>query len=392
MEAEVELTGMTAVRELTTALQRIRSQMAVDTAIVLTLDPTRRVLEPFAISGLDRSRQGAWVRVPVGRGFAGEVAANRGPVVLDEVTETNVYNPILRESGVRSLAGIPLFDEGDLIGVLHIGSFTPRHFDDDDVADLAELSTEIVELIRHTRTGAMHTAALVLQRSLIPTIPPRVPGLDIAGRYVPAEGDLGGDWYDVFRLPGGRLSLVMGDVVGHGLPAAVIMGRLKSALRAYALTHDDPAQVLTLLDFDMSQFEPDVMATVIYGVTSEPYDKVTFSAAGHWPPILAHADGTSTIIEARHDLALGVDPNTRRTTFEVMLEPGGALCLFTDGLLEVQHDADPHLMLEALAARVAAIDTRESAELNSSRLLSDVMGTNANPDDIALLLVRRLPD
>jgi serine phosphatase RsbU (regulator of sigma subunit) len=390
MEEQRELTGMTAVRELTTALQRIRSQMRVDTAVVLTLDPTRRVLEPFAISGLDRSRQGAWVRVPVGKGFAGTVAAGRGPVVIDEVTEANVYNPILRESGVRSLAGIPLLDEGDLVGVLHVGSFTPRHFDDADVAALTTLSAEIVELIRHTRTGAMHTAALVLQRSLMPTIPPRVQGLDIAGRYVPAEGDLGGDWYDVFKLPNGRLSLVTGDVVGHGLLAAVVMGRLRSALRAYALIHDDPAQVLTLLDFHMAQFEPDVMATVMYGVTAEPYDTVTFSAAGHWPPIVAHADGTSSIIEARHDLALGVDPRSRRTTFDVTLEPGGALCLFTDGLLEVNHDTDPHQVLKALAARVAELDPRESAELNSSRLLSDAVGTSANVDDIALLLVRRL--
>lgn len=391
MEAARELTGMTAVAELTTSLRRIRSRLDADTAVVLTLDPTRRVLEPFAMSGLDRSQR-IWVRVPVGKGFAGKVAATRVPIVLDEVTESNVFNPVLRDSGLRSLAGVPLFDDQDLIGVLHVGTFTPRRFDDEDVAELTVLGAEVVELIRHTRTGAMHTAALVLQRSLIPTIPPRVPGLDIAGRYVPAEGDLGGDWYDVFKLPDGRLSLVMGDVVGHGLPAAVVMGRLKSALRAYALTHDDPADVLKLLDFDMSQFEPDVMATVVYGVASEPYERVTFSAAGHWPPIVATGGGDAMIADGPRDLALGVDPNAKRSTFEIRLEPGGALCLFTDGLLEVQHDTDPDEVLKTLAARVANLDATESAELNSSRLLSDVMGTSANLDDIALLLVRRLPD
>jgi len=141
---------------------------------------------------------------------------------------------------------------------------------------------------------------------------------------------------------------------------------------------------------EISQFEPDALATVIYGVTSEPYDKVTFSAAGHWPPIVAHTDGSSTIVEAAHDLALGVDASVQRTTFDVLLEPGGALCLFTDGLLEVQHDVDPEQVLKALAARVAELDASESAELNSSRLLSDIMGTRANLDDVALLLVRRL--
>lgn len=390
MEAARELTEMTGARALTMTLRRVRATLGADTAIVLTLDPTGRVLEPFAMSGLDRSRR-AWVRVPVGKGFAGEVADTRGPVVVDQVTRANVYNPILRESGVHSLAGVPLFDDGDLIGVLHVGSFTPREFDDDDVAKLTDMSDEVVELIRHTKTGAMHTAALVLQRSLIPSIPPRVPGLDIAGRYVPAEGDLGGDWYDVFTLPDGRIGLVMGDVVGHGLPAAVVMGRLKSALRAYALTHDDPARVLSLLDFDMSQFEPDVMATVIYGVADEPYETFTFSAAGHWPPVVGGAHGDATIADVPHDLALGVDPNMPRTLFEVALEPGGVLCLFTDGLLEVQHDADPQEVLKSLATRVAQLDASESAELNTSRLLADVMGTTANLDDIALLLVRRIP-
>ena len=104
------------------------------------------------------------------------------------------------------------------------------------------------------------------------------------------------------------------------------------------------------------------MATVIYGVTSEPYDKVTFSAAGHWPPIVAHADGSSTIVEAAHDLALGIDASVQRTTFDVVLEPGGALCLFTDGLLEVQHDVDPEQVLKDLAAHVAELDASESAD------------------------------
>ena len=102
MKAERDLREFADARELTTALRRIRSKLGADTAIVLTVDPTGRVLEPFAMSGLDRSRR-AWVRVPIGKGFAGQIAANRAPVVLDEVTKTTVYNPILRESGVRAL-------------------------------------------------------------------------------------------------------------------------------------------------------------------------------------------------------------------------------------------------------------------------------------------------
>ena len=212
----------------------------------LTLNATRTVLEPFAMSGIGMSRR-AWARIPVGRDSPG-IASTRDPVVLDEVTETNVLNPVLRQHGVRSLAGVPLVDHGRLIGVLHVGSFTTRHFGDVDLATLSESAAELVEIIRDEISGAEHTAALVLQRSLMSTIAISVPGLDIAGRYVPAEGDLGGDWYDLFTQPDGGLAFVIGDVAGHGLHSAVVMGRLKSALRAYSLISDDPSQVLGLLD------------------------------------------------------------------------------------------------------------------------------------------------
>ena len=161
-----------------------------------------------------------------------------------------------------------------------------------------------------------------------------MPGLDIAARYVPAEGDLGGDWYDVFSLPGDRIGVVMGDVVGHGLGAAVVMGRLKSALRAYALVCDTPSEVLSLLDRKISHFEPGVLATVIYGVTEEPYDEITFSTAGHWPPIVVDASGAPRQPLAPQGLMLGVDPGRGRRDFTVALPPLATLCLFTDGLLK----------------------------------------------------------
>jgi stage II sporulation SpoE-like protein len=106
-----------------------------------------------------------------------------------------------------------------------------------------------------------HTAALVLKRSLLPTLVSRREGLDIPARYIPAEGDLGGDWYDVLDLRGERVGILMGDVVGHGLEAAVVMGRLRTALRAYALEHDDPAEVLSRLD-----------------------TKISYSRSVRWPP------------------------------------------------------------------------------------------------------------
>jgi putative methionine-R-sulfoxide reductase with GAF domain len=386
-EVLLSATGLSE-REPSHLLRTIRSQLAADTAVILVLDPTRTVLEPFAMSGVGRSRR-VWARIPVGKGFAGRVAVSRAPVVLDQVSDTNVFNPVLRQNGVRSLAGVPLLDEDKLIGVLHVGSRTPRHFGDVELEQLHRFAGEVVTVIRDTTAGAEHTAALVLQHSLLPSVPPTVPGLDVAGRYVPAEGDLGGDWYDVFELPNGHIGFVMGDVAGHGLRAAVVMGRLKAALRAYALTSDDPAEVLALLDRKMSYFEPTAMATVVYGVTQEPYETVRFSSAGHWPPVIGRPDGTSEIVESPRNLALGVDLEVPRSVFEVHLDPGAVLCLFTDGLVEISHEADPQQLLESLADRIACLDASESADLSCSRLLADTIGSTANFDDIAVMLIRR---
>ena len=369
-------------------LRQIRSRLDADTAVILTTDPTRTVLEPFATSGLGRSRR-AWARIPLGKGFAGTVAASRAPVVLHEVNEATVINPILRQTGVRSLAGVPLLDNDTLIGVLHVGSRSHRRFSDAELAVLTESARSVVEAIRDTTTGAEHTAALVLQHSLIPSTPPDVRGLDIAGRYVPAEGDMGGDWYDVFPLPDQRLGFVIGDVVGHGLRAAVVMGRLKASLRSYALVRDDPAEVLSLLDRKMSYFEPTAMATVIYGVAREPYDSVLLSSAGHWPPVLSQPGIGAEPVEAPRNLALGIDVDVPRTSVEFPLAPGAALCLFTDGLLEIRRDQDPGSVVGMLASRLADLDPAESADLQCSRLLADTIGSQANLDDIALLLIRR---
>ena len=373
--------------DLDDLLGRIREHVNADTAVVLTLDATRTVLEPYAMVGIRRARR-AWARVPVGRGFAGRIASTRGPIILDEVTKDNVYNPVLRQQGVQALAGVPLIDHGRVTGVLHVGSFKPRQFSDRDIRILTDLAAELVQTISEVARTAEHTAALVLQRSLAPALPSAIPGLDVGARYVPADGDLGGDWYDIFELPEGRLGFVMGDVVGHGLHAAVVMGRLKSALRAYALVAPEPIDVLTMLDHKISRFEPGITATVIYGLTHEPYDRVDFSSAGHWPPLLSH-QGQATVVDVVPNLPLGVHSNASRSTFHVHLQPGDAVCLYTDGLLELGRQESPDKALNNLMGEVASLDPLESADLNCSRIIANLLGEHTNDDDIALLLIRR---
>src|SRR5204863_5015805 len=116
-------------------------------------------------------------------------------------------------------------------------------------------------------------AAAALQRSLLPSPLPATAGAQMAVRYVPGEGTVGGDWYDVFTLPSGQLGVVIGDMTGSGLPAAVIMGRMRSALRAYALDTCDPAEVLARLVRKMQHFEPGAVATVAYVVFDPSLDR-----------------------------------------------------------------------------------------------------------------------
>src|SRR5580704_7929653 len=228
---------------LITLLSRVREILDADTAAVLLLDNSGRQLIATAASGLEEEvSQG--VRIPVGRGFAGRIAAERQPVILDHVDHTTVLNPILWARGIRSMAGVPMMAGSRVIGVMHVGSLTSRRFTEHDVELLQMAADRAAVAVQSMNAQADRLAAAALQRSLVPTALPAVAGAELAGRYIPGDGTVGGDWYDVFTLPSGELCVVIGDVAGSGLPAAVIMGRMRSALRAYALETRDPAEVL----------------------------------------------------------------------------------------------------------------------------------------------------
>lgn len=377
--------------EVSQLLAAVREEMGTDTAVMLLVDATGSVLEPVAASGLDETLR-ASARVPFGQGFAGTVAATGKPMVLDEVNNETVVNPMLRRRGLRSLLGVPLTWEGSVIGVLHVGSLVPRDFTADDTTLLSELAGEVATFFKHRSLAEEHTAALVLQRSLIPTVPPMVPGLDIAGRYLPAEGDLGGDWYDVFTLPGERVGIVMGDVLGHGLPSAVVMGRIRSALRAYALIEQSPARVLEMLDRKISHFEAGVLATVVFAVAEAPYDRFTISSAGHWAPLVAVEGAPTVQADTARDPLLGVAPESPRHEVQIDVPSGGSLCFFTDGLIEQRQDPDMLIDPECGIAVVAdSVSAAASAESNCISILAGAVHQVGNRDDIALLVVRREP-
>ena len=286
-------------------VDRAREALGADTSAILLLDHRSGQLVATAASGLEEEVQQG-VRIPVGRGFAGRIAAQGHPVVLDEVDHTKVINPILLEKGIRSLMGAPLLADGKVIGVLHVGTMSPRAFTGEDV-NLLQLAADRAAVAVQALTARVDRAATeALQRSLVPSALPAVGGLELAARWVPGTGKVGGDWYDVFPLPGGEVCAVIGDVAGTGLPAAVIMGRIRSVLRAYALQTADPAEVLDRLDRKMRYFEPDALATVLCAMVSPSRDQIRICSAGHLPPIIARPGQPAVVAEIAPNVLIGV--------------------------------------------------------------------------------------
>ncbi|MFF1610595.1 PP2C family protein-serine/threonine phosphatase [Amycolatopsis sp. NPDC058278] len=381
--APAEHLGLTEL--LTETLRRLRDAMAVDTATVLRYQANGRQLVATAAAGIEEEvHQG--VRVPVGSGFAGRVALERAPVILDHVDESTVVNSLLWERGLRSMLGVPMVAGNELVGVLHVGSVAPRQFGESEVATLQLLADRLAMAVQVEALEENRTATMALQRSLLPSSLPEVPGLAFGARYVPgAETGLGGDWYDLFSLPGDRLGVVMGDVSGHGLDAAVIMGRLRSALRAYALDCESPAEVLAKLDRKANHFEHGAMATVAYGIIGPAREALTLSLAGHLPPVLALPGEAGRLVEAPPDPPIGLTIGTpeRRTTV-IDLPPESVLVFYTDGLVE-RRDRPVDVGMGQLAEAVRAGEP----ERVCAQVMARMIGHRPAQDDVALLALRR---
>jgi sigma-B regulation protein RsbU (phosphoserine phosphatase) len=381
---DVALTNLDVEDLLDELLTRVRDVLDVDTAAVLLIDQASGDLVATAASGLEEEvRQG--VRIPMGAGFAGRIAAEVRPIVLEDVEHADIYNPILRDKGIRSLLGTPLVIEGRVIGVIHVGSLSTRRFDPEDVDLLQTVASQVALAVEARRSNVERAAAVALQRSLIPTMLPPVPGLELSARYLPAhDGGVGGDWYDVFRLPGDQVGVVIGDVVGRGLAAAVVMGRLRSALRAYALEVLDPSIVLERLDRKIQHFEPGQMTTVLYGVIDPTLTTLEISSAGHPLPVVAGPQSTPALVEGNVDRPLGVSPEQHRHNRTIELQPGGVVALFTDGLVERRGE-----VLDQGFERLCAAITHESAARSCRAAIAALVPDDGWADDAALLVIRR---
>jgi phosphoserine phosphatase RsbU/P len=382
--ADLEAAHLDVSDRLQLLLERVEKLLEVDTAAILLLDRDGSQLIARSARGLeDEVRQG--VRVKVGRGFAGRIAATRAPVILDEVGPNAVVNPILWRRGIRSMLGVPLIADGRLLGVMHVGTLRPRRFSGDDSAVLEREATRVAHVVSDHQSLAERLTARTLQESLLPGRLPDIGGLEFAARFVAEEDPgVGGDWFDVFRLPDGHVGIVVGDVAGNGLRAAIVMGRLRSALRAYAIESSTPSAALRRLARKFAHFEPDEMATVLYLMIDPDLASFTWSSSGHLPPVVATPGHDVTLLDCSPGPPIGPNLVGGNVDTTAELLPGTTVGCFTDGLVERRGESID-VGLERLRAAFSASEPDEVC----STVMTELIGSSAVFDDTTLLVFRR---
>jgi serine phosphatase RsbU (regulator of sigma subunit)/anti-sigma regulatory factor (Ser/Thr protein kinase) len=383
--ALASLTMHDLLREL---LERIAGILGTDTAAFLLLDEVSGDLVAQAAKGIEEEvEQG--VRIPMGRGFAGRIAAERRPVRIEDVDHADILNPILREKGIRSLLGVPLLVEGRVIGVMHVGSLTRRHFDERET-DLLQLAADRAAIaIEHARLHAQRHTVEAMQRAMLPSALPVIPGVEFTATYRPAAIDarVGGDWYDVFELGRGRIALVIGDVVGRGVEAGALMAQVRTALRAYALEGHPPADVVELLNRLFAAVRPTKLTTVAYIVLDPERNEMRLVSAGHVPPIVVGPDGVGRVMEVEGDPPVGAFRAAIYHEHLVPLEPGSRLVLVTDGAAEVRGEPLDD-GLDRL--RVMCVEEPDAHALCAAIAAGAATG-GPSDDDVAVLVTEILP-
>ena len=277
-------------------------------------------------------------------------------------------------SGVSTGLSVPLTANGEVIGVMTFVDGPGRLFEADDVSLATEVASRAgVALSNATRFQREHVVADVLQRAVLPDSLPEVEGLlldaeyraGVAGTYA------GGDWYDVFELADDLVFFSVGDVMGKGAPAAALMGQVRSAIRAYAVSGLSPTEVLTSLDRLFDMLIEDRVVTAVVGTITPSTGRVVLSNAGHPPPLVVRADGSATFCPMQRTLLIAAGlSGAPRPRDEVVLDRGDSLIMYSDGLIERRGEVITHGM-ERLA-NTATVVARGMARPSGGHLRLDV--------------------
>jgi len=374
-----------------------RSAIGAERSAVAMLDPERLRLRTINATGLPDSPGGPSAETPLDAPsvMTSAILARRpllveGPDDLrrqfDGLANVELF---LAHSDEQSWVGLPLLSSGAPLGALRFSFTRPRKVTDEERVFLEALAGQCaLALERASLFEREHATAETLQRSLLPDRLPTVPGIILEARYLPTKNmEIGGDWYDAFRLPDGKLAVAAGDVMGKGLTAAAGMGRVRNALRALALTDPRPAAVLAGLDrlFIATELEEQV-TTVAYLVLDPVSGEGMAGSAGHLPPLLLSVDGPPQLDQAVAGTPLGWASPRQQYAFR--LPPGNTAVLYSDGLVENRkRGLDTGLdELVAVAAKAPAETVQNPAKLLDYLVKRMLLGYEQD-DDVTVLVV-----
>jgi PAS domain S-box-containing protein len=372
-----------------------RSAIGAERSAVAMLDPERLRLRTINLTGLPDSPGAPRAELPldVPSVMTAAILARR-PLLIESPEDLRKQfeggvDLFLAHTDEQAWVGLPLLSSGAPLGALRFSFTKPRKITDEERVFLEALAGQCaLALERASLFEREHTTAETLQRSLLPDRLPTVPGIVLEARYLPTKNmEIGGDWYDAFRLPDGKLAVAAGDVMGKGLTAAAGMGRVRNALRALALTDPRPAAVLAGLDrlFIATELEEQV-TTVAYLVLDPLTGEGMAGSAGHLPPLLLSVDGAPQLDQAVAGTPLGWASPRQQYAFR--LPPGNTAVLYSDGLVENRRRGlDAGLEELVAVAGKAPTDAMENPAMLLDYLVKRMLVGYEQDDDVTVLVV-----
>ncbi|MEV6508442.1 SpoIIE family protein phosphatase [Streptomyces sp. NPDC051642] len=398
--------------ELTAALAKATTSQDVVAAVA------RRVLPPFAATGLlVQAVEGDRLHTVGADGYpddflttvdghtrtpgepSWDVIASGVPMFLSSIEEYAARYPELAARPARAekqaWAFLPLTASGHTFGVCVVAFDRARRLTDEERTLLTTISALVAQALERARLyDAEHTRSRELQRSLLPRALPQLPACTAAARYLPAgQGmDVGGDWYDIIPLSGGQVALVVGDVMGHGLPEAATMGRLRTALHTLADLELPPDEIMSHLNELVAGMGEESYVTCLYALYDSTTQICSIAGAGHPPPAVVHPDGTVHFPELSADPPLGAAEPPFETV-ELKVPEGSLLVLYTDGLVESSKREMDEGMADLARLLSAAHRTESGAEADLEDLCDTLTAgllpaEHSTADDAALLVAR----
>ncbi len=398
--------------------RRLASNMELDSLLDLIIKYATKVMEAdrSSLFLVDKNTDELWskiaqgadeIRFPVGKGIAGHVAKTGEIINIPDAYSDPRFNPeVDKKTGYRTktILCVPLKNnDGEIVGVIQVLNKKGKAdavFETEDEEILLALAGQagvaITNAIYHKEVLAkqklerdLHIARTV-QESFLPSAPPKVSGYQFEAYYKAAQ-EVGGDFYDFIPLSEDQVGLIMGDVSGKGVPAALFMARLMSDFRFISLTEEEPKDILAKVNGLLAaRSQQGMFVTLGFVILDTLKKRITFSSAGHLPPVLVKADGSVHRLEVEKGIPLGIAGGREFSQDAVPFEGGDSLLLYTDGLMEARNAAGEEFGLEKIEKIVSgkADSTAKQIKSNMLKEINSFVTDTPQHDDLTFILVK----